>query len=95
MAKFMNAELIAIRDSLTCGHCGCIFKGSDSQAWKVKYEKRVVYCSDICRTVGVSKKRTKPIPNYGPCPTCKQPFFSKTSKIYCSMNCYKNSEQFK
>ena len=32
MAKFMNAELTAIRDNLCCGHCGSIFAGSDSQS---------------------------------------------------------------
>lgn len=93
--KFMNAELIALRDSLTCGHCGCTFKGSDSQAWKVKYEKRDVYCSDICRKAGVGKKVMKPIPNRGPCPTCKNTFFSRTAKIFCSLKCYNDSPEFK
>lgn len=49
MPRFMNAELEALRDNLECGHCGAKFKGSDSQAWKVKYERRTVYCSDVCR----------------------------------------------
>jgi hypothetical protein len=94
--KHMSAELIAIRDSLKCGHCEAIFKGSDSQAFKVKYEKTVVYCSVICRSAGRTKKLRKPIPQCGPCPTCKQPFFSRNKeKIYCSMACYASSDQMK
>jgi hypothetical protein len=95
MPKFMNDELRAIRDSLSCGHCGSIFHGSDSQAWKVKYEKKVVYCSTICRHAGVFNKLRKPVPNRGPCKTCGQTFYSRTAKIYCSLNCYVRSEQFK
>lgn len=48
--------LEALRDNLECGHCGAKFKGSDSQARKVKYEKRVVYCSGTCRMAASSKK---------------------------------------
>lgn len=94
MAKFMSAELIRIRDSLSCGHCGCTFRGSDSQAWKVKYEKKTVYCSDACRKVAMSNKFSTPIPNRGPCPTCKSTFFSRREKIYCSLDCYVKSPQF-
>lgn len=95
MPKFMNAELERIRDSLTCGHCAAIFKGSDSQAWKVKYEKKVVYCSTTCRHAAMRNKLSTPIPNRGPCKTCGKEFFSRTAKIYCSLDCYVKSDQFK
>lgn len=96
MSRWMNAELIAIRDSLTCGHCGSIFRGSDSQAWKVKYEKKggAVYCSDVCRQAAVRNKRSKPLPNRGPCGTCGKEFFSRTAKQFCGMKCYTGSKMF-
>ena len=95
MAKFMNAELTAIRDNLCCGHCGSIFAGSDGQSWKVKYEQKTVYCSDTCRHAALRNKFSTPIPNRGPCHTCGEQFFSRTAKIYCCMDCYVKSEQFK
>jgi hypothetical protein len=95
MAKFMNAELCGIRDALTCGHCDCTFKGSDSQAWKVKYEKKTVYCSDACRHAAMRNLHSKPLPNCGPCPTCGKPFFSRLNKKFCSLDCYIKSPQFK
>lgn len=94
MAKFMNAELYAIRDALTCGHCGCTFQGSDSQARKVKYEKKTVYCSDACRHAALRNTFSKPIPNRGPCPTCGKTFFSRLDKKFCSLDCYVKSPQF-
>jgi len=105
MAKFMNAELEAIRDNLECGHCGAHFKGSDSQAWKVKYEHRITYCSDICRKASASKKSLeqairegkKPRKGVlaGPCKTCGKMFESRIDKMFCSMDCYTKSQQFK
>lgn len=95
MAKFMNAELIAIRDNLECGHCNAIFKGSDSQAWKVKYEKRTVFCSVTCRSAATRKRLTKPKTERGPCPTCGKTFCSRTAKVYCSIDCYVKSKQFR
>ena len=105
MAKFMNAELAAIRDNLECGHCGCKFKGSDSQAWKVKYERRTTYCSDVCRKAASSQKAReqamregkKPRKGVlaGPCKTCGKMFESRIDKMFCSMDCYTKSDQFK
>jgi hypothetical protein len=95
MSTFMNAELESIRDNLKCGHCSCTFKGSDSQARNVKYENRVVYCSAICRHAALRNKFSTPVPNRGPCKHCGNEFFSRTAKIYCSLNCYINSKQFK
>ncbi|MCO8421430.1 hypothetical protein ABEG10_13665 [Burkholderia cenocepacia] len=94
MPKFMNAELIAIRDSLKCGHCCAVFQGSDSQAWKVKYEGKTVYCSTTCRHAALRNKFSTPVPNRGPCPTCNKTFFSRRAKVYCSMDCYVASDQF-
>ena len=94
MTKFMNAELVAIRDSLRCGHCQGIFQGSDSQAWKVKYEERTVYCSPTCRHAAIRNKFSTPVPNRGPCPTCNKTFFSRRDKIYCSLGCYVISDRF-
>ena len=94
MAKFMNDELIAIRDSLCCGHCESVFKGSDSQAWKVKYEKQTVYCCATCRAAALRNKFRVSTNNRGPCLTCKKEFYSKTAKFYCCMDCYIKSDQF-
>ena len=49
MVRAMSAELIAIRDALKCGCCGETFKGTDSQARRVKYEYKTAYCSKVCR----------------------------------------------
>lgn len=105
MPGFMNAELEALRDNLECGHCGAKFKGSDSQARKVKYEKRVVYCSGTCRIAASSKKAQeqairegkKPRKGVltGPCKTCGKMFESRIDKMFCSMDCYMKSEQFR
>jgi len=105
MPKFMNAELEAIRDNLECGHCGCKFVGSDSQAWKVKYEKRTVYCSTICRSAAISMKAQeqalregkKPRKGalYGPCKSCGKMFVSQYDKMFCTMDCYIKSARFR
>ena len=104
MPRFMNAELEALRDNLECGHCGAKFKGSDSQAWKVKYERRTVYCSDVCRKAASSQKAReqavregkKPRKGVlaGPCKTCGKMFESRIDKMFCSMDCYTKSKQF-
>lgn len=101
MPKFMNAELESLRDNLECGHCHAKFKGSDSQAWKVKYEKRVVYCSSTCRMAASSKRRREQAIMEGkevlagPCKTCGKMFESRKNKVFCSMGCYMASEQFR
>ena len=105
MPGFMNAELEALRESLECGHCGSKFKGSDSQARKVKYEKRVVYCSNACRMAAISKKareqavregkRLRKGVLAGPCKTCGKMFESRVDKMFCSMDCYIKSDQFR
>ena len=105
MPKFMNAVLEAIRDNLECGHCCCKFKGSDSQAWKVKYEKQTVYCSTVCRNAATGQKareqavregkRLRKGVLAGPCKTCGKMFESRIDKMFCSMDCYTKSEQFK
>lgn len=95
MAKFMNAELISIKESLNCGHCKSVFSGSDSQAWKVKYESATVYCSVTCRSTGIANRLRKPLKEFGPCKNCGGMFESKNPKIYCTISCYTNSKQFK
>lgn len=104
MGGFVNAEIIAIRDNLECGHCKSIFQGTDSQARKVKYEDRIVYCSPTCRSAAQSLKSAeaaiksgkKPRKGVlvGPCPTCGEKFESKIDKIFCSMSCYTKSPGF-
>jgi len=105
MPGFMNAEIEALRDNLECGHCAAKFKGSDSQARKVKYEKRVVYCSGACRTAATSQKAREQAVREGkklrkgvlagPCKTCGKMFESRIDKMFCSLDCYTKSEQFK
>jgi len=57
MAKPLSDELAAIRDSLVCGYCSATFKGSDSQARRVKYEHSTVYCSKRHRKLAMHKLR--------------------------------------
>lgn len=100
----MNAELESLRDNLECGHCSAKFKGSDSQARKVKYENRVVYCSGTCRMAASSKKAQEQSIREGkklrkgvlsgPCNTCGKMFASRIDKMFCSMDCYTKSRQF-
>lgn len=91
----MNKELIKIRDNLNCNYCSCKFKGSDSQAWKVKYEKRNVYCSKECRVSFFKELMSLEIPEVGPCQNCGEMFRSKTNKYYCSIECYSKSDYSK
>jgi hypothetical protein len=97
-----------MQHELMCGHCGTIFRGTDSQARKVAYEKQTVYCSQICRRAALNNKAKeratarallagKPPPGalIGPCKHCGKMFESKTAKLYCSMRCYTQSEQFR
>lgn len=100
----MNAELEAIRDNLECGHCKARFKGSDSQAWKVKYEQRTTYCSDVCRKAAISQKKREQLIREGktprkgvlsgPCHHCGKLYESRVDKMFCSMDCYTKSKQF-
>ena len=105
MPGFMNAEIEALRGNLECGHCGAKFEGSDSQARKVKYEERTVYCSTVCRStahsrkareqaVGQGKKLRKGI-LAGPCKTCGKRYESRIDKMFCTLDCYLQSAQFK
>lgn len=96
MAGFINAELIAIRDSLVCGNCNTVFKGTDSQARKVKYEKQTVYCSKQCRAIKHSEKLSLPDILVGECRHCHKELYSRNlKKIYCDNVCYMASDQHK
>lgn len=105
MAGFKNAEIENIRINLKCGHCESRFAGSDSQARKVKYEKKTVYCSVICRRAALSQKSKEQAIREGkklrkgvltgPCKKCGKMFESLTDKQYCSMNCYVTSDQYR
>lgn len=95
MTGFMNAEIEAIRLQLPCGHCGCKFEGTPSQARHFKYDKRICYCSEACRLAGFRSKTCTPIPNRGPCKTCGKAFFSRSAKVYCGIKCYVASDQFR
>ena len=105
MPGFMNAELEALRINLKCGHCQSTFQGVDWQARKVKYEQRIVYCSDTCSKAASSnraqeqairegKKPRKGVLS-GPCKTCGKKFESRIDKMFCSMDCYIKSDQFR
>lgn len=86
----MNAELEEIRNNLKCAYCTKTFIGSNSKAWKVKYEKRRVYCSDECRRRGVANGRKKEhtLISCGPCRTCHEFFLSREQRPFCSLACY-------
>lgn len=91
----MSEEVKKIRDNMKCAHCGCTFQGTDSQAFHFKYEGREAYCSQICRHAAQRAKLCKPLPQHGPCPTCGKMFESRTSKVFCSLECYNKSPEFK
>lgn len=105
MAGFMNAELVALKERLSCAHCNCTFAGSDSQTRKVKYEKANVYCSTVCRMAAASRRESERAERegktlrkgvlFGPCKHCGGFFESRIDKMYCSMKCYTSSEQFR
>lgn len=76
---------------ITCDHCGTTFDGTPSQIWHKKEGNRKTYCSIACR---YAARRKHPKPNNEPCQHCGKVFFSKTSKKFCSMDCYKKSDQF-
>ncbi len=104
--SYTSPELENLSKELKCGHCGSVFHGSISQAKKVKYESRIVYCSSVCRTASLSKKaqeqaiREGKKPRIGvlagPCPICQKMYESKnTDRKYCSQACYTKSDEFK
>lgn len=80
---------------LSCGHCGGVFAGTYKQAWNNKRVGTTPYCSTICRDSAYRAKFSTPVPNRGPCRTCGKEFFSRTAKLYCSMDCYTGSAKFK
>lgn len=94
MVGFLNAELIAIRDNMTCCECGESFVGTDSQARKLKYDKRKAYCSKVCSRLVTNRKRALtrdlkfPKVLVGKCPTCEKDVYSRASIIYCNDACY-------
>ena len=92
-AKWLLA-LDELKEKLVCGHCESVFSGTLSQAKHVKYSRSNVYCSQICRTSNARERLCTPIPERGPCGTCGEKFYSRTAKLYCSMDCYTKSAQF-
>ncbi len=80
--------------TLDCGHCGATFIATPSQVKHHKYEHRAAFCSPICRTAEDSRRKRRPKPVYGPCPTCGERFESRVPKTYCSMQCYVRSPAF-
>lgn len=101
----MSEAIKTMQNALTCGHCSCKFQGVDWQVKKVKYEQRVVYCSEICSKAARSKmareqalregrKLRKGVLS-GPCKHCGKMFESRIDKMYCSMDCYIKSDQFR
>ena len=94
---FWNAELEAIRVSLKCAHCGVRFAGSRSQAYKVKYESKKVnvFCTTLCRYAYMRGLLGKPVQLCGPCKKCGKMFESKRDAKFCSLDCYKTSDQFR
>lgn len=90
----MGTEITRVQRGtpLVCRHCGMSFAGTRQQR---KHRGRGSYCSEACRLAGFRKLQCTPIPNRGPCPVCKEVFFSRSAKVYCSMACYTRSPQFR
>jgi len=106
MMTYVNAALIELSKDLHCENCQSDFSGTVAQANSVKYYKRPVYCSPVCRSaaqlrklhatlIATGKKPRKGV-LAGPCPQCGKMYESKsTDRKYCSMDCYTNSDDFK
>ena len=84
------------RYPLRCNHCGFGFDGSVPQFNHRKYKKGRNFCSPVCRLAWGAEYKKKTVPECGPCPTCGKKFYSRrTEKIYCGMECYMQSDQFR
>ncbi len=81
-----------------CGHCECLFVPSRRQLKRLRSTKnkdRRASCSSTCADARRQKPR-KERPLLGPCLTCGKRFRSlRTEKIYCNLECWVSSDQFK
>lgn len=82
-------------DELRCGHCEALFSATKSQRGAVKYRGAAAYCSAACRIAKQQERGLAARFIRGPCPTCKKTFHSNRRAIFCGMDCYTASDQFK
>lgn len=76
-----------------CRHCGADFVGTPRMEKRLRYEGKAAYCSAACRLAGVQARMRRPMPVWGPCPTCGKYFESRARKVFCSLGCYVSSGQ--
>lgn len=82
---------------LICATCQTEFLASQRQAKRARStsgKQTKFACSSACAYAQISKSKTKPIPQRGPCPTCGQLFYSRLPKRFCSLACYTKSPEF-
>lgn len=90
---------------LTCGHCKAVFMGTYKQRWNQQRGLTTPYCSPACRMAASSAKAQAQALREGktlrkgvlagPCKKCGAMFESRIDKLYCSMDCYTTSDQFR
>ncbi|MCA9368170.1 hypothetical protein KC887_08010 [Candidatus Kaiserbacteria bacterium] len=90
---------------LTCGHCKAVFIGTYKQWWNQRQGLTTPHCSPACRMAASSAKAQAQALREGktlrkgvltgPCKKCGSMFESRIDKLYCSMNCYTTSDQFR
>lgn len=90
---------------LTCGHCNAVFMGTYKQRWNQQRGLTTPYCSPACRMAASSAKAQAQALREGktlrkgvlagPCKKCGSMFESRIDKLYCSMDCYTTSDQFR
>lgn len=81
---------------LVCNHCKCEFLASIGQEKRKRAHAAAVnfYCSAICQLAGTAASRRRPFPYNATCPKCGVEFGSRFPKKFCSLRCYKTSNQF-
>lgn len=101
----MSGKAVDSQFELMCGHCKAVFMGTYKQHWNQQRGLTTPYCSSACRLASSSAKAQAQALREGktlrkgvlagPCKKCGVMFESRIEKLYCSMDCYTTSEQFR
>ncbi len=76
---------------LNCGNCDCEFVRSS----RTRHNEYGWFCSPVCLTaITESEGLMRQLPLQQPCPTCDTEFRSHTPRVYCTVECFKDSEDY-